>query len=449
MSANSPAVTWPPAAAGAWLRSPLGVMLLAALLGVVLQWVIAWVYGGLVVELFSGARATGLIRSGLWIRIAYLMTALTSAACALYCATRSGPSRVIVLIQLVGVIIPLQALVAARFELARPEFATAVGIAYLGTLVLAGLLPEMRLPPASRGVRAAVLVVALLLTMYVLWALLARGGLARLSFDLRSVYEVREDYITQLAPFIAYLVPWQGLVLTPALILIAMRRRSLLMALIGVALQLMLFGMTGFRAFLLIPALLVVFYSLGPRRQLTTTALAGMLAVVAIALVLYAWFDEPLIPLLLIDRVIVVPAEVHYWYYDFFGVQGHAHLQLAQSVLRAVSPSHYSDSIAEVIGWTYLGADESANVGLFGDAYANFGFAGCGAFALLFVLVLKVVDAAGRETDPRVAAALVAAPAFSLVNSGLLTTLLSDGLGLTILVLWALATPPRPAHGTS
>src|SRR6185437_1018596 len=135
-----------------------------------------------------------------------------------YCQRRTAASRVIVVIHLVAVIIPLQALVATQFELARPEFALAVGVAYLGTIALAGLLPDVRLPRPSSRVRAVLLVAALLETMYVMWALLTRGGLARLSFDLTAVYEVREEFVSQLAPLAGYLVPWQGYVLNPALL---------------------------------------------------------------------------------------------------------------------------------------------------------------------------------------------------------------------------------------
>jgi hypothetical protein len=451
MSANSPQVPLPLASGGVRLRLPAAA-LLAAMLGVVLQWVIARVYGGLIVESFGGARAAG-VAAGMAIALSYVLTAIATFACALYCEKRIGASRVILAIQLVAVIIPLQALVAAQFELARPEFAAAVAVAYVGAIALASLLPDIRAPQAGGRARTALLLVAMAITLYVLWTLLVRGGLSRFSFDLTAVYEVREEFLRQLSPFAGYLVPWQGYVLNPALMLIAWQRRSLLLGLLGLALQLLLFGMTGFRAFLFIPVLLLGFQLIGRQRQLVATILAGMLAVVGVALALYAWLDEPLIPLLLVDRVIVVPAEIHYWYYDFFGVHGHALLQLSQSILAPLSPAHYSAPIAEVIGWTYMRSAASANVGLFGDAFANFGFAGCAVFALLLALVLKAVDAAGRAADPRIAAALLAMPAFELVNSGLLTTLLTHGLALTIVVLWALPpatrTPQRPVKGVT
>jgi hypothetical protein len=430
---------------------PSMAVLVTTLLGLALQWQIARVYSGLIVEVFGGVRFEH-VTGTLEIPLSYLLTALASAACALYCERRPGPSRVIVVVHLLAVVIPLQALLAAQAELARPEFAFTVALAFLAAVAFAGLMPEISVPPAGKPVRVALFIGSGLLTVYVFAALTGSGGLARFSFDLSAVYEVREEFLEGLAPLVGYFVPWQGYVFNPALMLIGFRRRSLLITAAGLALQLLLFGMTGYRAFLGIPLLLVGFYLLGRRRHLAALALAAMMGVIVLALLLYAWLDQPLIPGLLVDRLIVVPAEIHYWYYDFFGVHGAPALQLSQSILAPLTEAHYGTPIAEVIGWKYLGSAASANVGLFGDAFANFGFAGCAIFALLFALVLKAVDAAARGADPRLAAALVAMPSFQLVNSGLLTTLLTHGLGLAIVILWALASSParrRAGRGVS
>jgi hypothetical protein len=425
------------------LPLPSAAVLVTTLLGVALQGVIARVYAGLIVETFGGARVAQ--TPGLEAPISYVLTAAASAACALYCERRSGPSRVIVAVHLIAVIIPLQALVAAQFEFAHLEFAAAVTLAFVAAVAVAGLMPELRVPRADELFRAGLLLAAVLVTMYVYAMLLAGGGLGRFSLDLTTVYDVREEFVEKGAPLLYYLVPWQGYVLNPALMLLSARRRSLLLAAAALVMQLLLFGMTGFRAFLFIPLLLLGFYLLGGRRHTAALALVTMMAVVGLALLLYAWLDEPLIPVLLVDRVVVIPAEIHYWYYDFFGVHGQATLQLSQSFLAPLGASHYGTPIAEVIGWKYLGLAASANVGLFGDAFANFGFSGCVIYAMLFALLLKVVDAAGRGADPRVAAALVAMPAFLLVNSGLLTTLLTHGLALTVIVLWVVAGTGRTA----
>ncbi len=421
------------------LSAPVAITTLLAL---TLQWLIALVYVDLIAGLVGSDRATH--SGGLEGAIAYLCTAITSAATAYYCLKRTGPSRVLLVLHLVGVVIPLQALVVAQFEFARPEFATAVAVAYLATVLLAVGTPTLRIGRPGRLARLLVVTACVLLSVYVYASLVAHGGIGRMSFDLAKVYEVRDQFLEGLAPLAGYFVPWQGLVLNPALMLAALKRRSLLLGLFALALQGVLFGMTGYRAFLLMPGLLAAMYFIGGRRHLAALAVAGIMALIGAALGLYAWLDLPQIPNLLVDRVIIVPAELHFWYYDFFGTLGHAPLQLSQSVLAALSDSHYSAPIAEVIAWKYMGVAAWANVGLFADAFANFGYAGCAVFTLLFAAVLKTLDAASTGTDARIAAALIAVQAFQLVNAGLLTTLLTHGLALAIVVLWAFPLPRRP-----
>jgi hypothetical protein len=426
---------------------PPAYLVTTVLFALALQWVIARVYVDLIVNLVGGTSVGH--GGGVEIPISYAVTAIASAACAVYCERRIGPSRMIVVIHLLAVIIPLQALVAAQYELARPAFATVVALVFVGALAVAGLMPEVRLPVATKRARQVFLGIACLLTAYVYGALLARGGLGRLSFDLMTVYEVREDFLADIAPLMGYLVPWQAYVLNPAIMLMGFKRRSLLLGGFGLGLQLLLFGMTGFRAFLLIPLLLIGVLLIARRRHLAAFALAGVMTLIAIALLLYARLDQPIFATLLVDRVFVIPAELHYWYYDYFGVQGQAPLQLSQSMLSALTEAHYRAPIAEVIGWKYMGTAGSANVGLFADAFANFGFSGCAVFGLLFALLLKSVDAASRGTDRRVATALIGMPAFQLVNSGLLTTLLTHGFALAIILLWFLPRSASPDDGSA
>ncbi|MGH8289021.1 MAG: hypothetical protein ACREV7_08330 [Steroidobacteraceae bacterium] len=407
----------------------------------VYEWLLAEVYQGLIVQTFGGVSEAHLT-STLQAVISYFITAIACVACSLYCSRRSGPSRVIVVIHLVGVVVPLQALIAARYEFESSAFASVVALAYVTALALAAMLPQLTLAPTRRTGRVILIVAAALMTLYLYGALLAGGGISRINFDLASVYKVRAAFLENAAPFTGYLVPWQGYVFNPSLMLLAIRKRSLPLGALGLALQLVLFGETGYRAFLFLPLLLIAFYMIAMRRDLTAMALSGALAVIAVALALYAALGAPLVPSLLIDRLLVIPAQIHYWYYDFFGIHHAPLLQLSQSIFSALSEAPFHSPIAEVIGWTYMNSNGSANVGLFGDAFANFGFLGCGIFSILLALVLVALDAAARGVHPRVATALIAMPAFELINSGLLTTLLTEGLAVAILVLWVMSEAP-------
>src|SRR5262249_1319609 len=121
-------------------------------------------------------------------------------------------------------------------------------------------------------------------------------GAGRMSFNLSQAYDVREGFLANLAPLAGYLVPWQGLVFNPALMLIAFERRSVTLGAVALLLQVLLFAMTGFRQFLIMPGLLLGMYFIGGRRHLAALALVGIIAMLGAALSLYIWLDAPVIP---------------------------------------------------------------------------------------------------------------------------------------------------------
>jgi hypothetical protein len=78
----------------------------------------------------------------------------------------------------------------------------------------------------------------------------------------------------------------------------------------------------------------------------------------------------------------------------------------------------------------------SANANFWADAYANFGYAGIVCFTLLLALVLWLYDSGSAGRDRYVTALVIALPAFAVANSGLLTSLLTHGIGLAMLLMY-------------
>jgi len=430
------AIGAPASATPRWNRAATGAILAVAT-GVALHLLLAWVYANLIVQVFSGQviaeRAFNL--SGM---AALAITIVACAATGAYCTARPGAGGLLFALQLTLLVVPLQALTSAGFYYARPEFSSLVGLSYVLAVAIAGWLPRVRVVPPRRSTALIVVALMVLGGVYLYGALIAGGAFQRLNFDLSKVYEVRAQFLEEaLPPFGGYLVPWFGYVLNPVLFLVGVRRRSWTLMVLSLALQTLLFGATGFRAFLFLPLFIAGCAWLGGRRYLPATLMLGAGAVVVLALLLYAITDSAVIPSLAVWRLLVIPAEVHYWYYDYFATQGHDLLMLTQSVLAPLGHGA-QQPIADIIGRAYVGGTESANVGLFGDAYANFGVLGCIAFAVLAALLVSVLDALGRNLPRWLAAGLVGAPALTLVNSGLLTTLGTHGLALLLVVLWLL-----------
>jgi hypothetical protein len=439
---DTPAIGALASAVPRWSRPATGAVLTAAT-GAALHLALAWVYLNLIVRAFSGQviaeRAFGV--PGL---AALAITIVASAVTGAYCSARSGAGGLVFALQLTFLIIPLQALTSVGFYYALPEFSSVVGLAYVLAVVIAAWLPRMRVARPRRSTALIIIGLMMLAGLYLYVALIAGGGLQRLNFDLTKVYDVRAEFLEEaLPPFGGYLVPWFGYVLNPALCLVGVRRRAWTWMALSVAMQALLFGSTGFRAFLFLPLLIAGCAWLGSRRYLPTMLMLGVGAVISLALLLYAITDSPLIPALGVYRLLLVPAEVHFWYYDYFATQGHDLLMLTQSVFASLGHSA-QQPIAETVGRAYGGGLMSANVGLFGDAYANFGVAGCFAYAVLTALLVSALDALSRDLPRWLAAGLIGAPALQLVNSGLLTTMATHGFALLLLVLWLLQPLSRP-----
>jgi uncharacterized membrane protein YgaE (UPF0421/DUF939 family) len=91
-----------------------------------------------------------------------------------------------------------------------------------------------------------------------------------------------------------------------------------------------------------------------------------------------------------------------------------------------------------LIGARYFhSASNDANVNIWADGYANFGYAGILCFTLLLAILLWLYDSiAASSRNTRVAALAIGLPAFALANGGLLTSLLTNGVALAMLLIY-------------
>jgi hypothetical protein len=90
-----------------------------------------------------------------------------------------------------------------------------------------------------------------------------------------------------------------------------------------------------------------------------------------------------------------------------------------------------------LIGALYFhSASNDANANIWADAYANFGYAGIICFTLLLAILLWLYDSIAVNRDTRLAALAIGLPAFALANGGLLTSLLTNGVVLAMLLTY-------------
>jgi hypothetical protein len=134
-----------------------------------------------------------------------------------------------------------------------------------------------------------------------------------------------------------------------------------------------------------------------------------------------------------------------YDFYDFFSRHGYTYWSHVRFVSRFI-PYTYDLQIPYLIGREYYGNDVlSANAHFMAtDGIAAAGIPGLLLISAVAGLVLYVIDLLAKRHDRLFLLLLLAGPLIALLNVGLFTTLLTDGLGVLI-VLLAIMPPVRSA----
>src|SRR6185437_3705188 len=114
-------------------------------------------------------------------------------------------------------------------------------------------------------------------------------------------------------------------------------------------------------------------------------------------------------------------------------------MMLSHSIFKGIVGNPYESVPPLIIGNVYFrGSGTDANANFWADAFANFGIVGVFAFTALLGMVLWFYDSITLDIDLRLAALMLAMPAVSLANGGLLTCLLMHGLGFACLLMYYL-----------
>ena len=344
------------------------------------------------------------------------------------------PSGIALVLYFTVVMLPLTSLYGLASAPSAFLYAAAGSFAVL--LIVAGLLPRVKVPRPGHDLLVTGTLVLAGMSVYVYGMLLLSGGLGRLSFDLLSVYEVRAEFVQTRVPLMGYFVPWQATVVNIVLLCYALQRRNYWLISFACVAQLLIFGMTGHKSFLLAPALAGGVYLIWRTRNALFYIFGGAAVLVLASYLLFLISGNHLAPSILIRRLFFVPAGNHLIYYDFFSQPENPFVMLSNSILAPFVRYPYDMPLTRVISWAYWGRDFSPNVGYLGDAFAHFGFMGMFLFSIILGLFLRVVDSVGSRLPTNLVAAVMATPAMALTNSALFTSLLTHGLILATILLW-------------
>lgn len=347
-------------------------------------------------------------------------------------------TRFVLVVQLLLIVVPFLTLYG--FENIPTS---TVGIVILGfgcVVLFSQMIPALKVPTISTGIRWVVVFIAISLVFYVCLGLLSTGGLARFNLNLRDVYAVRAEYSRHVLFGFGYLLPWVAYVINISMLVffVSNYKSNRIISFFGVAsvfvLQIILFGMTNFKAFLFLPFVVIAAVFTLKRVDLLRATLIG--SIMSIGLLVCFFVSGIRFSVAILNRVFFTQPALHELYMNYFS--NHAFGLLVDSV-GGLFGSSYHEHLVKVIADFYWSYPTSPNVGWIANAYSNFGVGGVIFYSAILALVLRIGDSLVRPSAPRGAVeGVFFAAAMGLNNSALTTTMLTHGLLISMAALWVL-----------
>ena len=263
-----------------------------------------------------------------------------------------------------------------------------------------------------------------------------RGGLQNLSFDFLKVYEFRQSSIEKFGQGIfGYLTQWGSKVVGPMLFAISLLKRDYARALFIAIILVFWFGMSSHKATVFFPLAVFLIWSIFRSSKVITIIPLGISLLIGFSLAFYLLFDETIFASLFIRRLLFLPAQLTFVYYEYFSQNQFVYW--SNSITAGYIQYPYKLVPPELIG-NYMGSGDYANAGFLATGYMHAGILGILLYGSVAGLLLRLVDSISYNPLPFwVSSSIFLIPWLTLVlSSDLPTTLLSHGFSISLLFLF-------------
>ncbi|KAB7889879.1 hypothetical protein [Poseidonibacter ostreae] len=260
------------------------------------------------------------------------------------------------------------------------------------------------------------------------------GGAYVLNF--LDVYPFRAKYDdVSNAGIYGYLNSWAMKIFSVFLLAWALLRAKISLIIIAGISIIMLFIFSGHKSALQGIVLVSFFYFLFGFKDRRVLIIGGFFFMFLIASVLTIFADQIMIGSVLIRRLLFVPAQLNFSYIEYFSLN--EHIYWANSVLKLFMDYPYEVTPAKLIG-TFLGEpDMSANTGFIASGFMHGSYLGILIYMLIAVIIFNIINLLAKNIDKYIVLSIIILPINTMfISSDLLTTLLTHGLIIAIIVLW-------------
>ncbi len=259
----------------------------------------------------------------------------------------------------------------------------------------------------------------------------------KFNFSLLDVYELRKENPVGAIPLSGYIVNWTGKIFLPFLLIVSIvkfKRYINWFSIAMIALIVLLFTITGHKSYLfMIPAIYGTIWLLRMKNFFFGLIMV-FIVISVVGLLLFFLIDNTLVLSLFVRRTLFMPAQISFYYYDFFNGNP---IYLSNSILKSFFEYPYALEPPYLISKHYFNKPEmSSNNGIVADGFAHFGLLGAVIWSILFALLLKILDILTFGKNKLIFWTLILLGARVFSGGSLLTGLLSHGFLVIILIAY-------------
>jgi hypothetical protein len=289
------------------------------------------------------------------------------------------------------------------------------------------------------GDRVAIIISVLFVTLLIA-RYLSSGVVLNLDFSKVYDYRLANEHLSGGA-FINYLNSWTLKVFNIFAISYFLLKKRFLLVVIFFLIQVYFYSASAHKSVLFMPFLIFgIWFYFKHNRSLRFIPIILSLVILT-SMLTYYLFGDLMASSLFSRRVFFVPAYLTYIYFEFFSYN--TYVFWSNSITSSFLDYQYTQSIPFVIG-DYLGDNTlAANNGFISSGYAHAGLLGVAFYSTIVGYLLKFINRLSEGAMPIwfVLALCIAPLRTLLTSSDLLTTMLTHGFFLIIILIFLVRRP--------
>ena len=262
-----------------------------------------------------------------------------------------------------------------------------------------------------------------------------------LQLSLDNIYDRRMDAREAVlgGSLAAYGIANLSSAIGPLLVAIGYVRKNIHAVLVGGIGMLSVFSFSGTKHDLIAPIFMLGIFILASqkRHRRRTIVLFGAIGLIVLSITQFLVLERNEISLYLCRRLLIFPATITSYYWDFFS--NHEFIYYSDSFLRWALRSPYDLPMARLIGEEFFGSHEAnANANVWASAFGHAGYLGMLATTIGLGYLLRFMDSLASHAGYRVVTVMGGLFAICWSNGAFETTLLSNGVFVSLVILYFL-----------